>query len=87
MPFVTRCRRPHGGPPRLSDLDIASPRCTVSAQFTICNQGVHRNKLYMLRAFTSELIAHPCVNGDFLQTLPKDKTTVNVFLVNAAFLV
>jgi host factor-I protein len=27
--------------------------------------------------------AHPCVQGDFLQTLLKDKTTINVFLVNA----
>jgi len=25
---------------------------------------------------------HPCVQDDFLQTLVKDKTTVNVFLVN-----
>jgi sRNA-binding regulator protein Hfq len=30
--------------------------------------------------------AHACVQGDFLQTLLKGKTTVNVFLVNAAFL-
>jgi sRNA-binding regulator protein Hfq len=30
--------------------------------------------------------AHPYVQGDFLQTLSKDKTAVAVFLVNAALL-
>ncbi|TDN68840.1 RNA chaperone Hfq [Paraburkholderia sp. BL10I2N1] len=28
------------------------------------------------------MTARPCVQDDFLQTLVKDKTTVNVFLVN-----
>jgi host factor-I protein len=28
------------------------------------------------------MTARPCVQDDFLQTLVKDKTTVNVYLVN-----
>ncbi|MGF6963866.1 host factor-I protein [Paraburkholderia sp. WC7.3g] len=31
---------------------------------------------------TQNMTARPCVQDDFLQTLAKDKTPVNVFLVN-----